>query len=88
VKDRQALLPEQHVPAKPPKLLDQVKCCIREKHYSLRTEEAYVYRIRWFRHQDQSRFFCQAEPGLPTPAAGTNIAIGEQPGWEIRSGKE
>lgn len=34
--------------SKPPKLLDQVKRCIRDKHYSLRTEEAYVYWIRWF----------------------------------------
>jgi len=29
--------------AKPPKLLDQVRRCIRDKHYSLRTEVAYVY---------------------------------------------
>jgi integron integrase len=34
--------------SKPPKLLDQVKRCIRDKHYSLRTEEAYVYWIRWY----------------------------------------
>jgi integron integrase len=34
--------------SKPPKLLDQVKRCIRDKHYSLRTEEAYIYWIRWF----------------------------------------
>jgi integrase-like protein len=33
--------------AKPPKLLDRVRHCIRDKHYSLRTEEAYVYWIRW-----------------------------------------
>lgn len=33
---------------KPPKLLDQVRRCIRDKHYSLRTEEAYVYWIRWY----------------------------------------
>lgn len=31
-----------------PKLLSRVKNCIRDKHYSLRTEEAYVYWIRWF----------------------------------------
>lgn len=31
-----------------PKLLDQLKRCIREKHYSLRTEEVYVYWARWF----------------------------------------
>lgn len=34
--------------SKPPKLLEQVKRCIRDKHYSLRTEEAYVYWVRWF----------------------------------------
>ncbi|MFZ6674829.1 phage integrase N-terminal SAM-like domain-containing protein [Undibacterium sp. Xuan67W] len=31
-----------------PKLLDQLKRCIRDKYYSLRTEEAYVYWARWF----------------------------------------
>ncbi|HEV2609739.1 MAG TPA: phage integrase N-terminal SAM-like domain-containing protein [Noviherbaspirillum sp.] len=36
--------------AKPSKLLDQVKRCILDKHYSLRTEEAYVYWIRWYIH--------------------------------------
>lgn len=34
--------------AKPPKLLDQVRRCIRNKHYSLRTEENYAYWIRWY----------------------------------------
>jgi integron integrase len=29
-------------------LLSRVKNCIRDKHYSLRTEEAYVYWIRWY----------------------------------------
>lgn len=32
----------------PPRLLDQVRERIRYKHYSLRTEKAYVYWIRWF----------------------------------------
>lgn len=31
-----------------PKLLDQVRNAIRIRHYSLRTEESYVYWIRWF----------------------------------------
>ena len=35
-------------PETPPKLLDQLKRCIRDKHYSLRTEEVYVYWVRWF----------------------------------------
>ena len=40
---------QEHQPAsKPPKLLDLVKRCIRDRHYSLRTEEAYVYWIRWY----------------------------------------
>ncbi|RJG02187.1 integron integrase [Noviherbaspirillum sedimenti] len=34
--------------AKPPKLLDYLKRCLRDKHYSLRTEEVYVYWARWF----------------------------------------
>jgi integron integrase len=29
-------------------LLDQLRRCIREKHYSLRTERAYVYWARWY----------------------------------------
>ena len=32
--------------AKPPKLLEQVRRCIRDKHYSLRTEEVFVYWAR------------------------------------------
>ena len=34
--------------ASKPKLLAQLKRCIRDKYYSLRTEEAYVYWARWF----------------------------------------
>lgn len=35
-----------------PRLLDQVRACVRYKHYSIRTEKAYVYWIRMFvRHQ-------------------------------------
>jgi hypothetical protein len=34
--------------ARPPKLLDQLKRRLRDKHYSVRTEEAYVYWARWF----------------------------------------
>ncbi len=34
--------------AKPPKLLDQLKRCIRDKHYSPRTEKVYVYWVRWY----------------------------------------
>lgn len=31
---------------RPKKLLDQVRDAIRLKHYSYRTEESYLYRIR------------------------------------------
>lgn len=37
---------------RPPRLLDQVRACIRYKHYSIRTEKAYVQWVRAFiRHQ-------------------------------------
>lgn len=32
----------------PPKLLDRLRRCIRDNHYSLRTERAYVYWARWY----------------------------------------
>jgi hypothetical protein len=34
--------------ARPPKLLDQLRRSIRDKHYSMRTEKVYVYWVRWF----------------------------------------
>jgi hypothetical protein len=36
----------QHTSGSKPKLLDQVRAVIRRKHYSLRTEEAYVTWIK------------------------------------------
>src|SRR5262249_20151756 len=38
----------RHCLAAPPKLLDQVRAALRVRHYSLRTEEAYVGWIRRF----------------------------------------
>lgn len=42
--------PPPALPARPPlratRLLDQVRECVRYRHYSLRTEEAYVYWVR------------------------------------------
>ncbi|MGB9753719.1 phage integrase N-terminal SAM-like domain-containing protein [Roseiflexus castenholzii] len=32
----------------PPRLLDPVRGALRRKHYSLRTEEAYIGWVRWF----------------------------------------
>jgi integrase len=31
-----------------PKLLDQLRRCLRDKHYSLQTERVYVYWSRWY----------------------------------------
>lgn len=36
------------IPHQPPKLLDQLRSRVREKHYSLQTERAYVYWSRWY----------------------------------------
>lgn len=32
----------------PPKLLDQLRRCLRDKRYSLRTERVHVYWARWY----------------------------------------
>ena len=39
---------QQHTTAQPPKLLDQVRERLRVKHYSIRTEQVYVYWIKRF----------------------------------------
>ncbi len=39
---------EGDVPARPPRLLEQVSDAVRRKHYSRRTEEAYVHWIKRF----------------------------------------
>jgi integrase len=36
------------IPERPPKLLDQLRRCIRDKHYSLSTERTYVYWAKWY----------------------------------------
>lgn len=38
--------PEPGTPAARPRLLDEVRACLRYKHYSRRTEEAYIHWIR------------------------------------------
>ena len=40
--------PAERPPLKSVRLLDQVRERIHYKHYSVRTEEAYVYWVRWF----------------------------------------
>ena len=41
-----AALTESSDPARAPRLLDEVRRCLRLKRYSLRTEQAYLYWIR------------------------------------------
>jgi hypothetical protein len=41
---------ENATSGQPPKLLDQLRRCLRDKHYSLRTERVYVYWARWYIH--------------------------------------
>lgn len=41
-----AALTESPGPARAPRLLDEVRRCLRLKRYSLRTEQAYLYWIR------------------------------------------
>ncbi len=36
------------VPAEPPRLLDRLRFALRAKHYSFRTEQAYVHWVRRF----------------------------------------
>jgi integrase-like protein len=45
---RARLMPDQSVQTSSPKLLDRVRAAIRARHYSLRTEEAYVGWVRRF----------------------------------------
>ena len=40
--------PQHHPPQRATRLLDQVRERLRYMHYSLRTEQTYVYWIRWF----------------------------------------
>ena len=40
--------PTTGTPAEPPRLLDRMRFTLRAKHYSYRTEQAYVHRVRRF----------------------------------------
>ncbi|ANQ86892.1 integrase [Azoarcus olearius] len=48
-------MPTENTPAQPPRLLDQVRAAVRYKHYSIRTEQAYVYWVRLFIRQQGLR---------------------------------
>src|SRR5205814_8230503 len=61
--------PQTAIPTSKPKLLEQVRREIRLRHYSLRTEEAYVNWIKRFIH------FHKAKP-TPDPSGGL-----ETSGW-------
>lgn len=41
-------MPPDNAPSHPPRLLDQLRERIRYKHYSIRTEQAYVHWARVF----------------------------------------
>lgn len=39
---------DETIAERPPRLLDQLRRCIRDKHYTLSTERTYVYWARWY----------------------------------------
>jgi hypothetical protein len=41
-------IPAPERETRPPKLLDQLRRRVRDMHYSMRTEKAYVYWSRWY----------------------------------------
>lgn len=56
-----AALTESPGPARAPRLLDEVRRCLRLKRYSLRTEQAYLYWIRrYIRTNGFSSFICES----------------------------
>jgi integron integrase len=61
----------------PPRLLDQVRAVLRRKHYSLRTEEAYVGWVRRYVLFHHKRHPC--DMGLPEVEAFlTDLAVAQQ----------
>jgi hypothetical protein len=48
MKNAPQFIPPSVTDTRPPKLLDRPRRCIRDKHYSLRTEKAYAFWVRWF----------------------------------------
>lgn len=57
------IAPDSTASGQPPKLLDQLRRCLRDKHYSLRTERVYVYWARWYIRFHQLRH--PADMGVP-----------------------
>ncbi len=57
---------------KQPKLLDQVRSAIRLRHYSIRTEEAYV---QWMRLMGALYTACQNAKFLSRSAATSNVLV-------------
>lgn len=48
-------MPTENTPAQSPRLLDQVRAAVRYKHFSIGTEQAYVYWVRFFTRQQGLR---------------------------------
>lgn len=57
------IAPDSAASEQPPKLLDQLRRCLRGKHYSPRTERVYVYWARWYIRFHQLRY--PADMGVP-----------------------
>lgn len=70
--------PVSYIPQSP-RLLDQLREVLRYKHYSLRTEEAYLYRIkffvRWQGRNGQARYPSE----LGTTEVGQFLAVPTTP---------
>jgi len=74
----------QHLQKRPKKLLDQMRDAIRHKHYSLRTEEAYVHWIKRFILFHDKRH--PKEIGAPEIAAFLSHLL--EAGYDIRTVQE
>src|SRR2546430_10202268 len=70
--------PQTAIPTSKLKLLDQVRREIRLRHYSLRTEEAYVDWIKRFIH------FHKGKAAPDPPVAGRQVAGGIPETWAQR----
>ena len=63
--------------SRPPRLIDQVRAAIRRRHYSLRTEDAYIGWIKRFIYFQKKRH--PAQMGEPEVTAYLNhLAVGER----------
>lgn len=66
----------QSASVRPPRLVDQLRRCIPDNYYSLRTERAYVYWARWFIRFHGLRHPC--EMGGPEIQAFLSYLVNER----------